>query len=242
MSVSVIEQLVGRQIATGELKRRLEPKDSGFTRESLTGEDYRPCLAISRKCGSGGTSLARLVSERLKWQVFDREIVEEVARSAHVRRQLVDSVDERVRWGWSEFRRKLGEGEGLGRKAYLYHLKQVILALGHHGDVIILGRGANYILPPDCAVRVRLIAPLEMRAARVAQRERISLHRARRSIEQIDAERAAFIREAFGRDVNSPEDYDLVLDTADLGIEAAVETVLAMVHAKLHVHSESAHA
>ena len=142
--------------------------------------------------------------------------MEEVARSAHVRRKLIESVDERVRSGWKEFRHMLLEGEGIGRESYLHHLRHVILALGHHGNVIILGRGAAYILPPDCAVRVRLVAPLELRARRVAERENIPLSKAERRVEQTDAERAAFIREAFGKDVNAAEDYDLVLNTGDL--------------------------
>jgi len=238
--MSSIEQLVGRQIALGELRRSLGPNGSGLPGDRRTGEAYGRCLAISRKCGSGGISLARLFSNRLKWQIFDREIVEEVARSAHVRRQLIDSVDERVRSGWSEFRRKLAEGEGIGRQSYLYHLRHVILALGHHGDVIILGRGANYILPPQCAVRVRLVAPLEIRAQRVAERENISLNKARRRVEQTDDERAAFIRELFGKDVNSVQDYDLVLDTGDLSLEAAAEIVLAKLQEKLHLQPETA--
>jgi cytidylate kinase len=235
-----IEEVVGRQIAIGELKRRLEPKGSGVVRKCVTGEFYRPCLLLSRKCGSGGTSLARLLGERLRWQIFDREIVEEVARSAHVRRQLIESVDERGRSGWGEFRRMLVEGEGVGRELYLHHLRHVILALGHHGDVIILGRGAVYILPCECAVRVRLVAPLELRARRVAERESIPLNRARRRVEQTDAERAAFIREVFGKDVDSGEDYDLVLDTGDLSLEAAAAIVLARLQSKLHVQLETA--
>ena len=233
--MSSIEQLVGTQIVLGELKRRLEPKSSGDP-----GARYGPCLVVSRMCGSGGTSLARLVGERLKWQIFDREIVEEVARSAHVRRNLIESVDERVRSGWKDFRRMLLEGEGIGRESYLHHLRHVILALGHHGHVIILGRGAVYILPPDCAVRVRLVAPLELRARRVAERENIPLSKAERRVEQTDAERAAFIREVFGKDVDSAENYDLVLNTGDLSLEAAAEIVLTKLQAKLHVQLETA--
>ncbi len=238
--MSSIEQLVGRQIALGELKRRTEPKVFEPSEECGRGMTYGPSLLVSRECGSGGTSLTRLVSERLRWQVFDREIVEEVARSAHVRHQLIDSVDERVRHGWSEFRRKLIEGEGIGREAYLSHLRQVILSLGHLGNVIILGRGANYILPPECAVSVRLMAPLEVRIRRVARRDDISLEKARRRVEQTDAERAEFIREAFGKDVNSAEDYDLVLHTGECSLEAVAGIVLAKLQAKLHLQLETA--
>jgi cytidylate kinase len=234
---SSIEQLIGKQIALGELKRRLEPKIPG---ESLAGGGYGPCVVVSRLCGSGGTSLARVLSERLKWQVFDREIVEEVARSAHVREHLIESVDERVRSGWTVFFHKLAQGDGYGRESYLHHLRQVIRALGHHGNAIILGRGAAYILPRDTILSVRLVAPLEMRAQRVAEREKISLSKAQQRVEQIDAERAAFVREAFGRDVNAEADYDLVLDMGGQSLEAAAEIVLTKLQEKLHVQPETA--
>jgi len=229
--VTNFEHLVARQLELCELKRRLESTPTRPPPILVKGAAYGPCLLVSRECGGGGTSLARLISERVGWQVFDREIVEAVAQSAHVRRQLIASVDERVRHGWSEFCRKLAEGEGVGRETYLSHLRQVILSLGHHGDVIILGRGANYLLPPECAVSVHLMAPLEVRVRRVAERERISSDRARRRVEQTDSERAAFVREAFWKDVNATENYDLVLNTGELSLDAAAETVLAKLQA-----------
>jgi hypothetical protein len=235
-----IEALVGRQTALWELRRRLEVERSEPPGPGPKDEPYRPCLLVSRECGGGGTSMARLVCERLRWQIFDREIVDEVARSAQVRRQLIDSVDERVRSGWREFFRVLADGEGIGRESYLFHLRQVILSLGHHGGVIIVGRGANYILPPECTVRVRLVAPLEVRCRHMAELKSISLNKARRHVEQIDAERAAFVREAFGRDVNAPEDYDLVLNTGVISLPEAAEITLAKLQAKLQVQPETA--
>ncbi|HOC00045.1 MAG TPA: cytidylate kinase-like family protein [Verrucomicrobiota bacterium] len=233
------ERLAGRQFDLCELKRRLHSQYPRPPPARVSATGYGPCLLVSRECASGGTSLARLIGERVGWHVFDREIVDEVAHSAHVRRQLIASVDERVRHGWSEFRRKLAEGEGVGRETYRHHLREVILSLGHHGEVIILGRGANYILPAECAVSVRLRATLEVRVRRFAERERISIERARRQVEQTDVERAAFIREAFGRDVDSAEDYDLVLDMDELGVEAAADAVLAKLQEKLGVQPES---
>ncbi len=233
-----LEHLVARQLELCELRRRLEQESAVPPPALVKGVGYGPCLLISRECGSGGMRLARLVSERLGWQIFDRELVEAVARSAHVLPRLIASVDERIRSGWREFGHRLAEGEGIGREAYLYHLRQVIVSFGHHGNVIIVGRGANYILPPECAVSVRLVAPLESRSRRWAERENVSLNRARHRLEQIDAERATFVREAFSRDVNSAENYDLVLNTGELGLEAVAELVLAKLQAKLHVPAE----
>lgn len=233
--MSGIEELVGRQIELCELRRRLQPRGEGPRSPPASGAGWGPSLLISRQCGSGGSSLAALVGARLDWRVFDREIVEEVARSAHVRRRLIESVDDRVRHGWSEWRRRLVEGEGVGRESYLAHLREVILALGQHGYVVIVGRGARYLLPPESVVSVRVVAPLDERVRRVSVRDAISEERARHRVQQTDAERAAFIREVFGREVETPEEYDLVVDTGESGLEAAANRVLAKLEEKLNV-------
>ena len=40
-------------------------------------------------------------------------------------------------------------------------LMRVIGAIGRHGKAIIVGRGANFVLPPENRFRVRIITPLE---------------------------------------------------------------------------------
>lgn len=236
--MSHIEELVAKQLELCELRRRLEPEELRTRPPPGNGTTFGRCLVISRECGSGGSRLARIVGERLGWQVFNREIVEEVARCAHVRQQLIKSVDERVRSGWREWRRRFIEGEGVGRESYLTHLREVILALGHHGNVVIVGRGANYILPLETVVSVRVVAPLDERARRVAARDGISEDKARRLVERTDTERAAFIREVFAREVGACASYDLIVNTGELSLEAATDLVLAKLERKLHVTAE----
>jgi len=238
--MSNIGQLVSRQIALCEIKRRFEEENLRPAPVKVDNVAYGPCLLVSRERGSDGTSLSHLIGERLGWRVYDREVVEEVARCAQVREQLIASVDERVRSHWSETARWLAEGEGVGRQTYLVFLRQVLLTLGHHGDVIIIGRGAHHILPPECAVRLRVVAPIEVRAKRLAERGNISLAKARHEVERTDAERTAFIREAFSRDAASPLEYDLVLNTGEMSLEVAANIVLEALHAKLGVQRETA--
>jgi hypothetical protein len=238
--MSSIEQLVARQIALCEIKRRYEEENIRPAPVKVDNVAYGPCLLISREHGSGGTALAHLIGERLGWRIFDREVVEEVARCAHVREQLIASVDDRVRSRWSETARWLAEGEGVGRQTYLLFLRQVLLTLGHHGDVVIIGRGAHHVLPRKCAVCLRVVAPIDLRIKRVADREEISLEKARREVERVDAERAAFIHEAFFRDVADATEYDLVVNTGELELEAAAAVVLEALHVKLGVQRETA--
>src|SRR5438105_12963980 len=56
-------------------------------------------IAISREVGAQGTTLARAIGERLRWPLYDHELVERIAQDMHVRVGLLDSGDEkRVSW------------------------------------------------------------------------------------------------------------------------------------------------
>ena len=109
------------------------------------------------------------------------------------------------------------------------------MALGHHGNVVIVGRGAQYFLPPQCVARVRLVAPKETRAKRLADRVKLSLEEARLKVEEIDNQRAAFAWKIFKKDVGSPLNHDITINTGDISIEGAVSLVLGALKEKLGV-------
>lgn len=219
-----IEQLVARQLEYWELRGRREREDR--LRNGAGPPPNGPSLLVSREQDSGGTRLARLVGERLGWHVYDREIVEEIAQRAHVRQQLVESVDEQVRSRWSEWWQKPGP-DHLAPREYLAELREVIFALGHHGHVVIVGRGAAYLLPRESALRLRVIAPLDLRAQRRARTHDLPLDEARQYVQRIDVNRRLFLRGAFGVDPDNPLNYDLVINTGILSLDVAVEIVLA---------------
>jgi cytidylate kinase len=125
--------------------------------------------------------------------------------------------------------------DDLPDEKYLRHLKQVVTSLGHHGNVVFVGRGAQFLLPSQCGLCVRLVASLEARAKRMADLGKLSLEQARLKIGKIDTERAAFIRKTFKKDVGSPANYDLIINTGEINIESAANIVLASVQEKLGV-------
>lgn len=238
--MSHIEQLVGRQIELCEIRRRLEaehrPSASGPAEEPLHG----PCLLISRQHGSLGSELAGLLGERLDWKVFDRELVEAIAQRAHVRNQLIESIDASVRSRWRFPPERRLQGHEIGWREYLYHLHQVLLALGHHGSSVIVGRGANYVLPADRCVRIRVVASLNDRVRRIAERAQVPLAEAQGIVETTELERSAFVQRAFGHDPSSPLDYDLVVNTGEVPVEVAARLVLLLVQEKLGVEIPAA--
>jgi len=71
---------------------------------------------------------------------------------------------------------------------------------------------------------------------RVVEQEKLPVLEAQARVEKCDADRTQFVQKSFGRDPNSPMNYDLVINTGDITAEAASEMVLIAMKSKLGVH------
>lgn len=228
-----VEDFIRKQIA---LYRSYDTR-SGQEKRAGRGKAGKlicgPYLLISREKGAGGSAVAHLAGQRLGWQVFDKEIVDSIAQNTNVRRELIESVDERY---WSTIEEMVGEvlqPQSIENASYQTHLREVLLTLGHQGDVVIVGRGAQYILPSQFGLRVRLVAQVEERIRRIASRNKLSLDAARAEVERSDRDRAKLARREHGQEWANSLSYDLIINTTELTIEAATEVVITAVRQKL---------
>ena len=194
-----------------------------------------PYLLFSREKGAGGGAVAQLAGRRLGWQVFNNELVDAIAKKADVRRELIESLDERDQATILKTAARLLRPRPIDKSGYTAHLREILLTLGHQGDVVIVGRGAHYVLPSQFGLRVRMVAPVEVRAQRIASRENLSLKAARSEIERSDRERARLASRDFGQSAADPLNYDVTINTAELTLEAATELVLTALQRKLAV-------
>ena len=222
-----IEEMVERQVLLWQEQGRL-----GLQYAPREGHTQAPVIAISRQHGALGARLGRLVAERLDFAYYDRELVERIASEAQVRQAVVDSVDERARHRIADWLADHVGGGRLSDSEYVRHLSHVLLSIAYHGRAVIVGRGACFLLDPTWTLRVRAFAPLEVRVARVAQSHKLALDEARTDVESMDAGRTDFNRRHFGRDVNDPAGYDLVIDTGTLPLPACVDLVLTAFKAR----------
>ncbi|SPE51128.1 hypothetical protein SBV1_1290009 [Verrucomicrobia bacterium] len=234
-----VEDYIKKQIALFQANEQLENRDRRPGRGKEGALYYGPYLLISREKGAGGHALAQLVGSRLGWQVFDNELVDEIAKRANVRRQLIESLDERDQSTIQAIIDQLLDGQQIDTSGYLVRLKQIVLTLGHQGDVIIVGRGARYILPSQFGLSVRMVAPIEARVQRVADKAGLSLDAARVEVERVDRERAKSARRQFGQNVADPLNHDLTINTGEMNIEAAAEVVVTALQRKLGVQIRS---
>jgi cytidylate kinase len=229
-----LEQLIEQQMTRWELARRKRMQQERPGRGKLGRLYFGPYVLISREKGAGGHQVANLIGQRLGWQVFDRQIVDAIAERTKMRQQLVEYLDEKTRGGLEDFLRHVLTKE-IGTTDYLRHLRQVLLTLGQQGDVVIVGRGAEYILPAQFGVRVRMVAPFDIRVNRIALANGLTTGAADPLVAKVDHERKDFIRDQFQKDPRDPMNYDLVINTSALTVEGTAGIVMAALRQKLQV-------
>ncbi len=215
VKVKPVAQIVEEQVRSWQFSRA-EPKQA---------EKDLPVLTISREPGSGGRIIGEKLAKRLGFDLFHQEVLHEMARSAKVSSQLLETLDEKGLSVLDDWIASLVDTRHLWPDQYLKHLMKVIGTLGRHGRAILIGRGANFILPAERRLSVRVIAPLEMRAAKVADAFSLSADEARRRVVKTDSQRKAFIRKYFYADIADPLNYDVTVNTGSMSLDGAVDVV-----------------
>ncbi len=234
-----LEQLIEQQMTRWDLARRRRVQQERPGRGKLGRLYFGPYLLISRDKGAGGHQVANVVGQKVGWQVFNRQIVDAIAQRTQMRQQMIENLDEKTRGGLEEFLRHVLTKE-IGSTDYLRHLRQVLLTLGQQGEVVIVGRGAEYVLPRQFGLRVRMVAPFDVRVERIAKANGLTPETTHALVEKVDQERKNFIHGQFQKDARDPLNYDLVVNTGALTVEGTAEIVLAALKQKLGVAQASA--
>ena len=164
-------------------------------------------------------------SDRQGWVFLDKDLLTQALLHHQLPSRLADFLPEdRI----SETEAVIGELMGLHPS--LWQLEQqisaAILQLAHVGHVIFAGRAANLITRSlSSGLHVRLVAPLDLRVARMAAHLGCPIDEARALVEKTDLARQRFVRSHFDRDLDDPLLYDLVINTLNLSPNSAARLV-----------------
>lgn len=216
-----IQRLIDEQIGRSRTLGRLA---SEAARPEHLRPGPGPVITISRQIGGVGEEVAQVLSERLGFSVWDKNLIDAIADDAEVSRRLVQEFDEKT---VSEIdilaRTIVGEREAA---AFVYprHLIKVLISISEHGYAIILGRGANFVLPD--ALNVRLLSKPEVRINRLMESQHLSQKDAVDLIHHIDHERAAFVHNVFSRDINDHYAYDLFIEADCFAVKGTANIIM----------------
>ena len=188
-------------------------------------------LTIARDIGAGGDAVASELAGCLNWHVFDKEIVDSIARDSRVRLDLVCELDERSQSLIHDMVERLllmAEGISFGNEEYHEALLKTLAYLAACGRAIIVGRGSAYALQGEPGLHLRIFASQDTRARGLAQEWSVPLEEARRRMLQIDAGRRNFILHHFRQNIDDLRFYDAVFDTDRLSVNQIVLAVLGL--------------
>ena len=186
-----------------------------------------PYIAISRETGVDAAGIAKAVASKLGWKVLDSELLDYIAENYRVSRLALDDVDERAAsWFHETFGKWLDE-QLVSQAEYVSRLGTVVLLAAQHESTIFVGRGAQFVLPRETGLCVRVVAPRKQRIQRVVERRLCSQHEAEKFVDESDNGRAEFVRRYFHRDVADPQLYDLVINLERTTPDAAAELILS---------------
>ena len=165
-----IEQIIEEQIQRWKLMQMEKPIEKPGV----------SIITISREPGSGGSIIAKQLAGKLEIDLFHQKVLHEMAKNADVNTQLLKTLDEKGLSILEDWISSLVHDRYIWPDQYLKKLMKVIGAIGKHGRAVIVGRGANFILPPDDCFRVRVISPKHVRIQNIVKNFNISENEAKR--------------------------------------------------------------
>jgi cytidylate kinase len=162
-------------------------------------------IAISGKSGCGNTTVSRLVAEKLGLRVVNYTF-KNLARERGVTFEEICILAETD-------------------PQYDLSIDRMQVKLAEQGGCVLGSRLAIWLLR-DTAFTVYLQAPLEVRAARIAQREDKDLAKALRETEARDKRDHDRYSRLYGYDVNDYAFAALVVDAASLGQDEVAREIV----------------
>lgn len=200
-------------------------------------------ITISRQFGSGGKTLGKMIADRMGYIFADSNILQEIAKEANVSPHWVESFEKEagtklsriiasmVSSHWIMDRILKNERGYLDERIYLDYLVLIIAKAADEGNVVILGRGSQYILNdhPD-AFHILLIDNIENRIKFMMQHYDMSDKRATRVVNNEDKRRMGLYSRLEKKDYDSPSLYHLVINMSRFSLEKAAKLVCDMVN------------
>ncbi|MFY9941789.1 MAG: cytidylate kinase-like family protein [Desulfobacterales bacterium] len=200
-------------------------------------------ITISRQFGAGGKTVGKMVADKLGYTFADDDIIQMVAEAANVSPHWVESIEKEAGGKLSRVvssmvskrlvDRILKDERGyMDERLYLDYLVVIIAQIAEEGNVVVLGRGSQYILHdhPD-AYHILLVNDFKNRVKFMTERYDFSESQATQVVNREEKRRLNLYRKIGKTDYDDPALYHLVVNMAKMDISTAVRLIMNLVAA-----------
>lgn len=181
-------------------------------------------ITISRQHGCYGAETAVELSKLLGqgWIVLHREILEAISSDSGVEKQYLTQFDEKT-VPWIEEMFNGFYKENFSDVTFLSYLKKLTKSWATRGKVIIVGRGANFLLSEG--FHIRLVASKEHRIKKLMMVNKLTKAQAEKEITLSDEHRKNYTKKLFNRDIDDPLAYDLTINVETLNFTEVARVI-----------------
>lgn len=173
-------------------------------------------LTISRQFGSRGRDVCHGVVKELGYEFLDKE---------KLLGELTKKGTKWVKWGsgLDEHSPSIWERFDWSFRAFGALIKCLILEYASRDNVVIMGRGSNFILRDvSYSFRIRVVAPLEKRIETIMIRDNVDYQTASWLVKRTDEDRRRFLAVLYGINWDDPSSYDAVFDSSERSTDEIV--------------------
>lgn len=198
-------------------------------------------ITIARGFGSGGRTIGQMLSKKLGVDFYDKDIIKLASEDSGINEELFGQSDEKTKGGIGKRSVYSGGLISPDKKAFtseenlFNYTAKVIKRLAEEKSCIIVGRCADYLLRDRRdVVRVFIWADEENCVKNAAEVKGIVERKeALKMISDTDKKRAEYYKAHTGHNWNDARNYDLCLNSGDLGFEKCVDIIVEYINIKL---------
>lgn len=193
-------------------------------------------VTIGRYCGSGGSSVGRLVAEKLGVNFYDKALLRMASEESGISEELFAQADEKIKSSLVyKVSRQIYKGELIppesedftsNRNLFNYQAK-VLRELAQKESYVVVGRCSDFVLKDLPGVeRIFVCADNETCIRREADRTSVSFNEAESRCAKLNKYRGEYHRYYTGCEWTDPRNYDLVVNTGKLSYEEAADLIV----------------
>jgi len=210
---------------------------------SGTPPEGKAVVTISRQFGSGGAEIGHIVARESGLLYVDFEIIGEVAKRLGVNEEQAARQDEQTAGAIGHILDALQSSSPFSvnynallnptqvptqarEVAFLRLTQRVILELATEGNIVIVGRGSQFLLHGSPrTLHIYIFAPLDYRIEQVMEHHQLDRARAKELIERRDYEQDAYLGRYYGSSQHQPYLYHLLINTGLFTFELAANLI-----------------
>ncbi len=176
-------------------------------------------ITISRGSLSMGTTLAQEISEALGYECISREtLIQDASSEYGLEREELALAMEKPPTFWERFTH--------GRRVYLSIMRAVILNRACTGMIVYHGHAGHILLQGiKCVLKVRLIAPMDVRVRAAMEEMQLTRDEAEQHIREVDEKRCRWTKYLYGIDWRDPYQFDLIVNVETMTLESTKELI-----------------